>query len=233
MWALPNIERLNQIAADEHKARQRETKKARKKRLAETECEYCENPAVTHEPYYDIFGDPDIPKGEIHLCEEHDPNETYFWCSGCSRYHVQNYTWELYFKISEDGEPLCLRCFFHEEIAKEENWITHPEQITWERVRKTPHLIAVESDYWQKDLVFIGNVTFDSSSGEEVTGFSSTSGSPETGIAKLKQAVKAGILQTYVNTHRQHRDCILILDGGYQFAVSIGVYARRGEGKAK
>jgi len=229
VWSLPNIATLNARAEAEYRERK---DKPETSVLEGKECEHhdCTAPAERLEDYYDIFGDKDVPKGFIPLCGEHSPDdETYFWCEGCSRYHVINYTWEIYRHIDEDGYEKCLRCHFEEELENEENWITDPEELTFERLRKAKHLIAVGTKYHEEKLVEIGSVTLDSYSGEEVVGFTSTSGSRESGPNALKKAARAAILQTFKNTHKKHKDCIIILDGAYQFAVSIGVYARKGE----
>ena len=65
-------------------------------------------------------------------------------------------------------------------------------------------------------------VTLDSSSGGLVSGFSSCASSPNSGVEELQSLLHEA------REEGQDR-AILILDGTYQFAVSIGVYvpARR------
>ena len=60
-------------------------------------------------------------------------------------------------------------------------------------------------------------VTLDLSSGGLVTGFSSCTSSPDSGLEELQSLLR--------EARDEGHDCaILILDGAYQFAVSIGVY---------
>ncbi len=211
MWSLPDINRLNEEASARAKTN---SKKTTKQLLRGKKCEWCEERKATivYE-YYDIFSDD--PKGYIFLCEGHDgysgsPMEGYFTCSDCERVHVQNYTWENYLHVTEEGEELCLNCYFDREIAKEERWISAPDQITDDLIAKAPHIIPVEGKHWGKHLAFIGNVEFDSTTGARLYG------TREDGIVELRELVKkAGV------------PCILILDAAYQFAVSIGVYTRK------
>jgi hypothetical protein len=117
MWAPPNIKRLNEEAAKDAEATEA---------LAETpekvECLYCDQPATEAWPYYDIFSED--PKGVVGLCEEHAQDGTpegYFWCDGCGRLMIENYTWETYYVHTDDG-AYCLRCYAEAEIENPENW---------------------------------------------------------------------------------------------------------------
>jgi len=67
---------------------------------------------------------------------------------------------------------------------------------------------------------FGGGVTLDSSSGGIVRGFSYADPTPNAGVRELRDELTAAM-------EDGHKRALLILDGGYQFAVSIGVYVQR------
>lgn len=208
MWSLPNIQKMNDEAVERW---EKENKRSIKARLKGKTCEYCESKAEVLYDWYDVFGDE--PKGEITLCAKHDgyygnPAEGYFTCAACERVMVENYTWERYDTVDPDtGEQVCLNCALDAAIEDPEQWIRSAEGVTWERVRNSRHLIPVEGEHWKKHLDFLGNVEFDSMSGACISGG---------GVKWLKELVDRGIAQA--------GKAMLILDAGYQFAVSIGVY---------
>lgn len=177
MWSLPDIKRLNEEAVKNAP----KLKKAVKTGLLDGQrmtCDWCVELATNLYPWYDVFSD--TPKGIIALCDEHNhyygsPSEGFFTCDNCGRVFITNYTWENYFTDTEEGERLCLNCAFDRHTKKQEHWLCSIEEITWERIRKAPHNIPVEGRYWERCLSFIGNVEFDSMTGDKVIGFSSTS----------------------------------------------------------
>jgi len=220
MWSLPDIKRLNDEAVKNASKLNKavETGHLDGKKI---KCDWCDKPAKYIYPWYDIFSD--VPKGIIGLCEEHDyyygsPSEGFFTCADCGKVFITNYTWENYFTDTDDGDRLCLNCYFNREIKNKLNWITKIKDITWERVKASKHLIPVRGTHWEEYLEFIGNIEFDNLSGEKVTGFSSTS-SREDGLDELRDLVREAF--------RKKKKCILVLDAAYQFAVSIGVYVRK------
>lgn len=217
MWSLPDIKKLNEEA--ELKWKGRKSLKPEQILKGHT-CEHCDNPATMYFNTYDIFSD--VPKSQIFLCNKHDgyymsPPEGYFICDECNRVFIENYTWESYSHTDEDGE-VCLNCYFDREIKNKENWIKSVKEITMDRVRKAKHLIPVSGTHWKKYLKFIGNTELDSSSGKKITGSSSTS-SVDDGLNELRDLVKVAL--------KNKKECIFILDGAYQFAVSIGVYIKK------
>ena len=60
-------------------------------------------------------------------------------------------------------------------------------------------------------------MTLDSSTGGLVLGFSSCAPTTDSGVEELREILHAAKAE-------DHKRAILILDGAYQFAVSIGVY---------
>jgi hypothetical protein len=255
MWSLPNLSALNKRAVSEHKRR-----RGRAPSLRGKKCDYCDEKAEVAEPYYDIFGDKDVPKGHVLMCSQHADTgvlqEGYFWCEGCNRYHVRNYTWELYARQTEDGE-LCLRCAFEEALDSDDPeknpWVTRAdvEQLKGWMARgledrafrwiaqKAKHLIAVESTYWEERLIFQANVELDSSTGERIRGFSSKDSGVAAGVREIIEHLDKVLANTQMRDFLrspaefvldgsgQNARCALILDGGYQFAVSIGIYFER------
>lgn len=219
MWSLPDIIKLNEEAvkqADhlkycaENLIDPETEEKATCKYFEDNNCEGELTPVL----WKDIFSDD--YKGLFFLCERHYgyygyPNEEYFYCSDCGEVYITNYTWENYYTITKDGKQLCLNCTLNREIGNPENWVTSPNQITWEKIRTAKHLIAVEGKHWEKYLKFLGNVEFDSWTGEKLYS------TREEGIRELQEIAKKGI--------EKYGKVILILDSAYQFAVSIGIYA--------
>lgn len=218
MWSLPDIQRMNSEAATNRKRLERACRTGildRKKLV----CEWanhdgkCEG-ELRHYLWYDIFSDD--PKGILTLCERHDgyygsPSEGYFECEACNRVFVENYTWEIYSAYFHDAQ-LCLPCYAEQVLSVEENWIRltdeRIESLTFNDVRKAPHCIGVEMPV-PKQIRFVNNVEFDSSSGQCISGG---------GLDELKETLRA--LRDEGETK-----AILILDAAYQFAISIGVYA--------
>jgi hypothetical protein len=229
MWSLPDIARLNSRASDSRVALQN---------AAETgflngealECEhYGDNCTDELRRYlwYDIFSDD--PKGVLTLCERHDgyfgnPTEGYFTCDSCQRIMAENYTWELYYLHDEaTGESLCLPCAAERYIAKEESWIElipeNIEAVDFNRVRQAKHVIGVKMPVPKSIEPYGDSVTLDSASGGKVRGFSSADSTPDSGVRELRDELTAAM-------EDGHKQALLILDGGFQFAVSIGVYVR-------
>jgi hypothetical protein len=216
MWSLPNINRLNEEAAKNAKKIVRELKS---KKVSLEKCEhncngYCSG-EIRKYPWYDIFSD-DV-KGILYLCEVHDgahgdPDEGYFQCDDCKRTFIENYTWEYYRHITDDGEVICLNCYFDRELENEENWVDKSflklnEDEVFARIRAAKHLIPVEGKHWQKHLNFIDNCVFDSTNGMQISG------------DKLQDIVRKAL--------KQYKEVMLIMDSCFQFAVSVGCYARK------
>ena len=216
MWSLPDINRMNAEAV---------TQQNKFKLACETgeldgeklECEWrghddpssCEG-ELRHYLWYDIFSDD--PKGIVTLCEHHDgyygrPTEG----GGSNKVFTENYTWERYEAIHE-GDSLCLPCYAYEVLHDDDRWIQLTDekinQLSFNQVKKSPHCIGVKMPI-PKGIEFINNVEFDSMDGHCISGG---------GVEELKETLRE--LQT-----DGHKRAILILDAGYQFAVSIGVYA--------
>ena len=228
MWSLPDIARLNSRASDLKVALQNavETGYLNGERLTcEHESDSCTD-EVRRYLYYDIFSDD--PKGVITLCDSHDgysgsPMEGYFTCAVCDRIMAENYTWELYYVNDENLGQVCLPCAAERYIADEANWIEltpeHIEAVDFQRVRQAKHVIGVRMPIPKSIEQFGSGVTLDSSSGGMVRGFSSADSTPDSAVRELRDELTAAM-------EDGHRRALLILDGGYQFAVSIGVYVR-------
>jgi len=218
MWSLPDISRLNAEAETNAKVFEKELKKK-----SNGVCDDCNKKAVEKIPYYDIFSE-DI-KGINKVCDRHRDSlsENYFYCDGCDRTFINNYTWELYFHDTEDGERLCLPCLAQRIIADhdKEHWIElNPDNINaidWERVRQAPHCIAVKMPTPKGIKTFGSCTTFDSMSGGRVTSFSSADSTPDSGVDELKHTLHSAWCDGY-------KRALLIMDGAYQFAVDIQVY---------
>jgi hypothetical protein len=233
MWSLPDISRLNAEAAGKrHRNKLERAAKTGKLDGKRLECEQCDKKATRTALYFDIFSDD--PKGISSACDEHEDGieEGFFFCEDCERRFVENYTWELYYHVLPGGEQICLNCWAKRHLQEEKNWVVLTEQaiagVTFEKVRKAPHLIAV-SGRVPEGLAEFGNVELDSSNGGRLTGFSSSENTPEGGVKEIQEILQRA-------REEGHQEAVLICDGAYQFSVSIGVYVRqkeegRGEGK--
>lgn len=228
MWSLPDIARLNSRAADLKVALQNavETGFLNGETLScEHEADSCTEDSQ-HYLWYDIFSDD--PKGVLTLCERHDgysgsPMEGYFTCDDCGKVFIENYAWERYQTITDDGESLCLPCAAERYIADESNWIEltteNIEALDFARVRQARHVIGVKMPVPKSIEHFGDSVTFDSSSGALVNEFSSCADSPNSAVRELRDELTAAM-------EDGHKRALLILDAGYQFAVHVGVYVR-------
>lgn len=215
MWSLPDIKKLNEEACQNAPKLIEYVRDGRDENGKEPHCSFCDKKATDVNLWYDVFSDD--PKGIVATCEEHSDyiHEEYFYCDICGRLMVNNYTWELYY-INTDGGRVCLNCAFDEYVKNLSNWWVMPD-VSFEDLKSLPHLIPVEGKHWESRLKFVGNVEFDSMSGAKISGFSSTS--VDDGVGDLRELMKKAI--------KEHGKCLLILDGTYQFAVSIGVYVER------
>jgi hypothetical protein len=205
MWSLPDLDRLNNEAA-----RNKQALTVQLRQPKNYPCDGCAIPATAGELYYDIFSDD--PKGAIFLCDDHknSPKEGFFVCEVCERLLIENYTWERYEK---DG--MCLSCAAKLFFDRKDNWIDPKEvkEIIYEQgapqfedgrlnVFAAPHVLGVRQPV-PKGIQFIANAEFDGFDGHQISGFDF-----ETKLRSLD------------------RPFALVLDAGWQFAVSIGIYQR-------
>lgn len=123
---------------------------------------------------------------------------------------IENYTWERYEK---DG--MCLPCAAKLFFNSKDNWIDPKEvkEIIYEQeapqfeegrlnVFAAQHVLGVRQPI-PKGIQFIANAEFDGFDGHQISGFDF-----ETKLRSLD------------------RPFALVLDAGWQFAVSIGIYQR-------
>lgn len=208
MWSLPNITNLNSTASLDS------TKQHIKDQMddpSSVECDICGEPSEMVQEWYDIFSDD--AKGVAGMCNKHYQDygmegESYFTCETCERMFVKNYTWENYFKYSDEEGMQCINCARKKYLADEDNWIDPDTEITFDMVRKAPHLIA-HGQRTPLNLEYLGNGEFDNMTGEGIYG--------NDAMGKLNAA----------RSKADGRPVILVMDGAYQFAVSIGLYARK------
>jgi hypothetical protein len=228
MWSLPTLKQLNEQA--ESKGFEQKLQDACRTGILDGETLVCEwadhdEPSrcegeLRHYLHYDIFSDK--PKGILTLCERHDgyygsPSEGYFECVDCNRVHIENITWERYEVGTEDGS-VCIPCYAERVLNDENQWLSITDEVidglTFYQVRKAKHLIAVQMKTPDGIHQVGDGVTFDSSDGHGING------GLEDLRAELRQAREEGATKA-----------MLILDGGFQFCVSIGVYAPDKDGR--
>ncbi len=221
MWALPDIQSMNvqaamrassfweaRIAAEENEDGSPAT------------CLYgewngdqgCVGDLFPH-LWYDIFSDD--PKGLLWLCDYHEgysgqPVEGYFTCDDCERVMIENYTWERYEHVTEDGESLCLNCYAKRVIEDPSSWLEldgdWADRLNMGLLRYAPHIMAHSGP--THGLDFHGNAEFDSMDGHAISGG---------GLDGLREKI-ATLESTGISR------VLLVLDAAYQFAVSIGIY---------
>ncbi len=224
MWALPNIKKMNKEAekeVDRYEIIDGKVWDTRNKCYAT--CEYCELKEATGLfEWYDIFSD--TPHYEP-ICEECLDNgatsEGYFYCEGCDRTFITNYTWENYYTDRGDGTLLCLNCYAREVLKNPDNWLASEKDVktlTFENIRKACHIWGVENNRHKKyNLKEIGYITIDGSSGGKVVGFTSST-TPEDSLQGIKNLLLEGL--------KDYKEVGFFLTGSYQFAVDITIYGK-------
>ena len=221
MWSLPNIKTMNARAAVAASKLKRAARSKRK-----PQCGYwnCNSRATRSYLVYDIFSED--PKDLLHLCERHDgysgdPMEGYFTCAHCARVIVENYTWE-YYRMELDGETLCLKCAAEAYFSDPKNWIKpqNVKSVTLEpgagqlfnaktgvlNIACCRHVLGVQQPL-PMGIKFAENAEFDSCDGHQISG------------RRFLDMISDLDGQPFVP----------VLDAGYQFAVSIGIYVRSDE----
>ncbi len=222
MWSLPDIQRLNCEALSDREKLERavQTGFLDGRRL------YCERGRIclgqlSHQLWYDVFSDD--PKGILTQCDYHRSYgipEGFFWCAGCHRLMAENRTWEAYSTKGRDGGRICIPCAAEEYIADEDNWIPLTDEdiavVTFDTLRGARHLLGLSMPV-PKQIRLFDSVTFDSASCGIVRGFNRADDTPEAAVEAfrniLEEAKGAG-----------HSRALLILDGAYEFAFTIGAY---------
>jgi hypothetical protein len=227
MWSLPDINRMNAEASRTRKSIIEQASTLKDEKGEALACDCCEQPATSAEVYFDIFSDD--PKGVVAECEEHEgQHEGHFTCDGCERLMVENYTWELYYVHTKDGEMLCLKCWAERVLEDKSHvcWVELTDEkiaaVNFALVSKAPHIRAVGQDV-PKGLVFVDNVELDGASGGRLTGTMSSEPGPDGGVRDLQVALREARSQGF-------KWALLVLDAAFQFSVSVGVY---GEVKSK
>lgn len=217
MWSLPDINDLNARAKSCATAYNRESKL---KISAKHGCECCGKPSTHHHKYFDIFSDD--AKGVRHLCDEHYDNgsgdEGYFTCDCCGNLTIENYTWE-YYRVEEGGETICLKCAAKNYFGDDDNLIDpkdvksvvlDPSGVSKRIIKdgvlnlcRVRHVLGVEQPL-PEGVEFVFNVEFDSYSWHQISGGDA--------LEKIKSL---------------EGKFFIVLDGAYQFAVSVGIYRRK------
>lgn len=218
MWSLPNIQRMNSEAFQMKKKFESAVRTGvlDRKRL---KCEWHDHDTpsqcdgeLRHYLWFDIFSDD--PKGVLTLCEHHDgyygsPSEGFFTCDDCERVMIEHITWEVYHTTVDDS-ILCLPCAAARFLADADNWIQLTDEridaIGFDDVRKAKHVIGVEMPV-PDGIELVDCVTFDSMDGHGIDG------DVETLKGYLRQLQAEG-----------EDRAVIILGGGFQFAVRVSVY---------
>lgn len=162
MFSLPNIKAMHERAIKERE----EVKREKTFRCDDCGEEFniaeCREQGQVYfiEEFHDSLSEG--VKGLIYYCpacvEQHEERwgrpyspDDYFECEDCQQLHVVNYSWEIYRKITEDGEELCIPCHRARALADEDYWLRNHEDIA-ERCSSVERLAA-----WAKHLSCIGS----------------------------------------------------------------------------
>jgi hypothetical protein len=213
MWSLPDIQVMNAKAAIEADTYRKQVETLTGYDGKPATCKMCSKPAESGHLWYDIFSDD--PKGTLFLCEHCDDNcgespEGYFTCQQCGKRFIENYTWEKYSAHVKDVGDLCLNCYRYEMLSECRIGVKAARKLdagaAFNLIRsKAKHLLAVGQAV-PDDLEFVCNCEFGSLPIEQISG------------DKLTDVFARLPLDKPV---------YVILDGAYQFAVSIGFYTGR------
>jgi hypothetical protein len=180
----------------------------------------CGGKAFETVPWFDIFSDD--PKGLIHVCTAHSPEdvEGFFLCDECQRVMIDHITWERY-QVELDGRTLCLKCAAEEHFKDQANWIDptlvkdagfsrdgaplFDRETGFLNLARCRHLRGVDQPL-PEGVEFVDNFEVDSCDLHQISGQRPLS---------IIQQLDAPFCP--------------VLDAAYQFAVSIRFYVRSGQ----
>jgi hypothetical protein len=218
MFSLPDINAMNNYAASDKGRRKIAARGQPRAAQPEAplrvlrESQRASHPVVRH-----LFPG---RKGVFHVCracaDYGRHHEEYFECDSCCRLMVTHYTWELYYRDTEEGR-VCLTCAARRHFGNPDNLVSvsqiqavtlRPDggsplfdEATGElNISRAPHVLAVRQPV-PDGVEFVENWEFDSLSGRQISGGDM--------LAELK-GVGGGVF--------------IVCDAVYQFAVSIAAY---------
>ena len=219
MFSLPDIKALNARAKSCATAFDIESK-PRKKSTAKYPCECCGEKSIHHEKWYDIFSDD--AKGVRHLCEECDDSgrgqEGWFHCDCCGRLMAENYTWEYYRTTDEEtGETMCLTCAAKRYFSNPDNAINPSKVVKVVQGDKDAPLWDADSGIVNLSKVrhVLGVKQPEPEGIEYVDNFENCN---ERGLFDTDEIMKV--------IKEQDSPVFIVLDGAYQFSISIGLYVK-------
>ena len=223
MWSLPDIIAMNERAAARAAALRLSASQGPAK-LQRCQAYGCEEPAVKSDLYFDVFSDD--PKGVAHTCEDHVAEHTggLFECDACRRLMLDHITWERY-AVELAGRTLCLKCAAEEYFSEARNWIDprsvrlvvnqpHKPKLNGRNIplfdQQTGvlnlgacrHVLGVKQPL-PVGVKFVKNMEFDGADGFQLSGDDPME-----------------LVQSLVEPFCP------VLDGAYQYALSIGIYVR-------
>ena len=233
MWSLPDIKRLNSLNSEAQLNRKRLEEAVRTGVLDGKTlrcCEYtkhCRGP-LEHRLWYDIYSDG--PRWIVSMCEFHRIRfgrpENFFTCFNCQRWMAKVYVYTLPFTITEDGWPVCLRCAAQRYVEKEDNWIALRDEdiavVGFYAIQCAPHVLDAcmpLAETVAEKIQLFDRVALDNETCGMIFGIGCQDPTPESAVEALRE-----ILEEAKNAG--HDRALLIIDGVYEFAFSIGVYVR-------
>lgn len=242
MWSLPDLKRLNHQRLEklEHAA---QTGILDGRPLL---CEYgvngknCRGP-LSHQLWFDIYSDG--PRGIVSFCEFHRTRfgrpENFFICRDCERWVTKTYVYTLPFEIDEDGFPVCLRCSARRYVASERNWISLQEEdiavVTFDTVRRARHVVDVglqgycglgpvafgpTAETVAGEIQLFDRIPLDSETWGLISGIGCQDPTPDSAVEMIREILEEA-------RDAGHDRALLIIDGVYQCAFTVGVYVWR------
>ena len=117
---------------------------------------------------------------------------------------------------------MCFSCALSLYLRDEKRWIELTARritgLRFDEVRSASHVLAAGMIV-PKRIVRVGSVLFDSLTGGTIRTSSTCDRTPDSGVEQIRDFLRHAKQQG-------HNKATLILDGMYQFAVSIGVYVQ-------
>ncbi len=233
MWSLPDIQRLNRERLETAKKLEYAVRTGvLDGKTLRCECgkndKNCRGP-LEHKLWYDIYSD--SPRGIVTQCEFHRTRfgrpENFFLCRDCERWMTKTYIYALPFEIDEDGWPVCLRCAGERYVENEDNWIRLREEdicaVTFSSIQRARHVLDVcmpspdASSPAARKIQLFDRVPLDNETFGLISGIGCQDPTPESAVEMIREILEEA-------RHAKHDSALLIIDGVFQCAFTLGVY---------
>ena len=140
---------------------------------------------------------------------------------------TKTYIYTLPFEITEDGWPVCLRCAGERYVANESNWIPLTDEdiavVTFDTLRNARHVLDVCLQGYcglgpvAEKIQLFDRVPLDSETFGLISGIGFPDPTPEAAVEVIRNILEEA-------RDAGHDRALLVVDGVYQCAFTIGVY---------